>query len=197
MIKFLLILQLHEVYMKITTSWPCMEMESIISGCEIKCDLSPSRPFAWGLLNQTRVFWKLFIWEQLKLTTMLPQGLVRPKNNNPKRKWTLKLNTCKLSVMQGNAHKWVISLNRINKSINQKVVRVKKIIHLIMKGSLIYCHLLRTNIERNVWRMVRRTYTTILGVKGYMGHYDIRFLERFEHAIPECWKRLSANFTVQ
>ena len=45
--------------------------------------------------------------------------------------------------------------------------------------------------------MVRRTYTTIQGVKGYMGHYDSRFLERFEHAIAECWKRLSANFTVQ
>ena len=67
----------------------------------------------------------------------------------------------------------------------------------MMKGSLIYCHLLRTNIERNVQRMVRRTYTTIQGVKGYMGHYDSRFLERFEHAIPECWKRLYANFTVQ
>ena len=36
---------------------------------------------------------------------MLPQGPVRPKNNNPKRKWTLKLNTCKLSAMQENAHK--------------------------------------------------------------------------------------------
>ena len=30
--------------MKITTSWPCMEMESIIIGCEIKSDLSPWHP---------------------------------------------------------------------------------------------------------------------------------------------------------
>ena len=44
MTKFLLLLQPYKVYMKIITSWPCMEMESIINGCEIKCDLSPWHP---------------------------------------------------------------------------------------------------------------------------------------------------------
>ena len=38
----------------------------------------------------------------------LSQGPGRPKNNNPKRQWTLKLNTCKLSDMQENVHDQVL-----------------------------------------------------------------------------------------
>ena len=54
--------------------------------------------FAWGLLNQNQSLLRAFYLK----------GPVWPKNNNPKRQWTLKLKTCKLSNMKENAHHQVL-----------------------------------------------------------------------------------------
>ena len=43
----------------------------------------------------------------------------------------------------------------------------------MIRRTLINHHLLRTNIERNVKQIVRRTYTAIQGVKGYMGPTEV------------------------
>ena len=43
----------------------------------------------------------------------------------------------------------------------------------MIRRTLINHHLLRTNIERNVKQMVRRTYTAIQGEKGYMGPTEV------------------------
>lgn len=41
-----------QVYMKITISWPCMEIESIINCCEIKSDFKSIAHLARGLSDQ-------------------------------------------------------------------------------------------------------------------------------------------------
>ena len=57
--------------------------------------------FAWGILNQNQ---KAFYLKAIKTNN----EVVRPNNKNPKRQWTLKLNTCKLSAMLENAHHLVL-----------------------------------------------------------------------------------------
>ena len=66
--------------MKITTSRPFKEMGSIIIGCEIKSDLSPSvASFAWGVENQNQSLLRTFYLKKIKSKKKVFTGACQTK----------------------------------------------------------------------------------------------------------------------